>query len=318
MNNYFIEKIYIIQKVPFVMKSYDLIIIGAGPAGLTAGIYATRGGLKTAIVSKDIGGTANSIAKLENWPGFSGTGAELMKKFYEHVKDYKIDTILSEVEKIEKSKDKFLVYTKKEKSESRAVIIATGRGRKKLNILGEQKFFGKGVSYCVTCDGIFFKGKTTVVIGGSDCASISALALSEIAKKVYLVYRGEKLKCEKIILEKLKKKKNVEIIYNAVPLQIQGKEKAEYLVIEQNRKKMGIKIDGIFVEVGSVPLVEFAKKLNLKLDKEDDIITDEEMKTSVSGIFAAGDITNSRLKQVLTASSQGAIAAKSAVEYLTQ
>ena len=295
---------------------YDLIIIGAGPAGLTAGLYAVRSGLKVGIISKDIGGTANSILMLENWPGFKGPGTKLMKEFYEQLKTYDLDFIMADVENIEKKGDKFIVKTKNKELQSRALILATGTKRKGLNILGEEELKGKGVSYCVTCDAFFFKGKIVGVVGGSDCAATSALALSDIVKKVYVIYRGEKLRCENINSEKLEKGKNVEMIYNAIPKEIIGKEKVEGLIIKENGKDREVKLDGVFIEIGSIPLTKFVKNLNLKFDKENYVVIDGEMKTSVSGIFAAGDVTHHKLKQVVVASGQGAIAAKSAYEYL--
>ena len=199
------------------METYDIIIIGGGPAGLTAGLYSARNGLKVGIVSKDIGGTANSILRIENWPGYSGSGPELIKKFYEHAKEYEIDFIIEEVDLIEKKGKKFIIKTKKQELNCKALIIATGTERKKLKIPGEVELLGKGVSYCATCDSFFFKNKNVAVIGGSDCAATSALALSDIAKKVYVVYRGEKLRCEDISNERLKQKENVEIFYNSLP-----------------------------------------------------------------------------------------------------
>lgn len=304
------------------MKQYDVIIIGAGPAGLTAGLYSARNGLKVGIISKDIGGTANSILRIENWPGYSGSGAELVKKFYEQVKKYEIDFIIEEVDSIEKRKSEkdrgFIVKTKKQELECKSLIIATGTERKKLQIPGEVEFLGKGVSYCATCDSFFFKNKDVAVIGGSDCATTSALALSDISKKVYIIYRGEKLKCENINEERLNEKKNVEIFYNSFPLEILGKEKVEGVKIMSNKSKKDIKIDGIFIEIGSTPLAEFAKNISLKMDEEKFIHVDENMKTSVEGIYAAGDVTNSKLKQVIVSSAQGAIAAKSAYEWLNE
>jgi len=300
------------------MTKYDLIIIGAGPAGLTAGLYGARSGLKTAIISKDIGGTANSILLLENWPGFKGTGSELMKSFYENLKDYEIDILMNDVESIERKSGYFSVKTKKQEFECKAVVIATGTERKKLNVKGEKELTGRGVSYCVTCDSFFFKGKTVGVVGGSDCAATSALALSDIAKEVYIFYRGEKLRCEDINSKRLESKKNVKFFYNAIPKEIKGEEKVEALVIEKKGKKEEIKLDGIFIEIGSTPLIDFFKKLELKLDEENHIIVNETMSTSVHGIFAAGDVTNSKLKQVVVAASQGAIAAKSAYEFISR
>jgi thioredoxin reductase (NADPH) len=302
------------------MKTYDILIIGAGPAGLTAALYSARNGLKVAVISRDIGGTSNSILVLENWPGFIGSGAELMKKFYEQVKGYDIDFILEEVDSIEKEgKSKgFSVKTKKQELKCRALIIATGTERKKLKIPGEVELLGKGVSYCATCDSFFFKNKNVAVIGGSDCAATSAFALSDIAKKVYLVYRGEKLRCENVNEERLKQKKNVEIFYNSIPLEIIGKDKVEEIKISSKGKNNNLKVDGIFIEIGSSPLAEFTKKLGLKMDEEKFIHVDENMKTSVEGIYAAGDVSSGKLKQVVVSASQGAIAAKSAYDWLSK
>lgn len=299
------------------MKSYDLIIIGAGPAGMTAGLYAARSGLKTAIISKNIGGTANSILSLENWPGFSGTGAGLMKQFYEQVKNYDIDFIIRDVVNMKKGEKGFFVETREEKFMGNAIILATGTERKQLKIPGEEELKGKGVSYCVTCDAFFFKGKTVGVIGGSDCAATSALALAELAGKVYVIYRGAKLRCEDINSKKLENMKNVELIYGALPKKINGQEKVESLVVEENGSEKEIKLDGIFIEIGSSPLTEFGKELGLKLD-ENYIFVDENMKTTVPGVFAAGDVTHHKLKQVVVAAGQGAIAAKSAYEFLNK
>lgn len=298
------------------MKNYDILIIGAGPAGLTAGLYSARNGLKVGIISKDIGGTANFILRIENWPGYSGSGAKLMKEFYEQVKKYNIDFIIEEVDSIEKKNKEFIVKTKKQEFGCKSVIIATGTERKKLKIPGEVEFLGKGVSYCATCDSFFFKNKDVAIIGGSDCATTSALALSDISKKVYLIYRGEKLKCENINEERLKKKENVEIFYNSFPLEILGKEKVNEIKIMSENKKKNIKVDGIFIEIGSSPLAEFAKNLNLKMDEGKFIDVNENMRTSVEGVYAAGDVTYHKLKQVVVSASQGAIAAKSAYDWL--
>lgn len=295
---------------------YDLIILGAGPAGLTAGIYAARSGLKTAIISKDIGGTANTIMRIENWPGYSGTGAELIKNFYEHLKKYEVDMITDKIVNIEKKGKEFSVKTSTKDFDAKSLILATGTIRRNLKIPGEERLKGKGVSYCVTCDSFFFKNKTVAVIGGSDCAIGSAIALADVAKKVYVLYRGEVLKCETINLERMKGNKKIEIVYDAIPKEIKGKDKVESLLVEKKGKNSEIKVDGIFIEIGSTPLTEFAKNLKLKLDKEEFIIVDDEMSSSVPGIFAAGDVTNFKLKQVLVASSQGAIAAKSASNWL--
>lgn len=296
---------------------YDVIIIGGGPAGLTAALYTARNELKVGVLSKDIGGTANSILLLENWPGYKGTGSQLMKGFYDQVKTYpNVEFIMSEADSIQKTKDGFEIKTKKKDLKCKTIIIATGTKRRKLGIPGEDKFLGKGVSYCVTCDAFFFKNKVASVIGGSDCAATSALALADLAKKVYVIYRGEKLRCEEITSDRLEDRKNVEIIYNAVPLELLGKDKVEGLKILHNKSQKTIELEGVFVEIGSTPAEEFAKNLNLDLDDEGYILVDDRMKASEDGVFAAGDITSQKLKQIVVATGQGAIAAKSAYEYL--
>jgi len=299
------------------MKKFDLIIIGGGPAGLTAGLYAVRTGLKVGVISKDIGGTTNSILMLENWPGFTGSGSKLMKSFYDQLKGYEgVEFIMNDVEDVGKKGNGFVVKTKKETYESDSIILATGTERKKLNIPGEKEFVGKGVSYCVTCDAFFFKGKTAGVVGGSDCAAVSALALADLAKKVYIIYRGEKLRCEDINSKRLEEKENVEIVYNTIPKAIKGNEKVTSFVGVEKGKEREIELDGVFIEIGSVPLTKFTKSLGLKLDKSGYILTGEDMSTSVKGVFAAGDITHQKLKQVVVASGQGSIAAKSVYDYL--
>jgi NADH-dependent peroxiredoxin subunit F len=294
-------------------KKYDVIIIGAGPAGLTAGIYAARNGMKTCIISKNIGGTTNSILLLENWPGYNGSGTELMKRFYDQLKTYDVDIILEDAEDINKKGKEFVVKTNKKEISGKTIIIASGTKRRDLKILGEERLKGRGVSYCVTCDGFFYKNKTVAVVGGSDCAAVSALALADIAKKVYVLYRGEKLRCEDINSKRLEENKKVEIFYGVIPKEIKGENKVESIVLEDGKE---IKLDAVFVEIGALAYTEFANNLKLKLNQGNYIIVDDEMKSSIGGVFAAGDVTNSKTKQVVVAAAQGAVAAKSASEYL--
>ena len=304
------------------MKKYDVIILGAGAAGLTAAIYAARYGLSTLVLSKDIGGTANLAEIIENYPGFSGSGIELMKKFSEQARTSGAEIMIKEVVDIEKQENFFKIKTKDNNIfEARAVIIAIGTEKRKLNINGEKRFLGKGLSYCAICDSPLFRNKKVAVMGGSDAAAHSALLLSKYAKNIVIVYRKAKLRCEAFLLAQIKKEKNIQIIYNAVPIEIKGKNVVDSLVIEQQEKKRIRKIlsiDGIFVEIGSVPLTDIAKKCGIKLDKQDYIIVDNKMCTPLTGVFAAGDIVSDNIKQIVTAAAQGAIAASSAYKFLKE
>ncbi len=294
--------------------SYDILIVGAGPAGLTAALYAVRAGLKTLLISRTLGGTADLIKTIENWPGYKGSGIELMKNFYEQLKNYPIEVILDDVQSIERKGKEFSVKTADKEIYTKEIILATGIKRGDLKIQGEEKFRGKGVSYCVACDAFFFKNKVVAIIVKEDSKIEEITTLSKIAKKVYVLC-DKKLRYEKD-LKKFVKNEKVEIIYNGVPQEIFGEKKVESLWIKDSNGERELKVDGIFIEVEATPITEFTKKLGLKLDKEKFIIIDENMETSVRGIFAAGDVTNSKLKQVLTASSQGAIAAKNAGDFL--
>lgn len=293
---------------------YDVVIAGAGPAGLTAALYAVRAGMKTLLVSRTLGGTANSIINLENWPGYKGTGIELMKSFYEQLKGYSIEVILDDVQSIEKKGKDFSVKTPDKEIYTRTIILATGMKRGDLKIPGEERLKGKGVSYCVTCDAFFFKNKIVAFIVKEDTNAEEIIALANVAQKVYVLC-NKKIKYEKELIPFIKKDK-IEIIYNVIPQEISGEEKVESLWIKDTNGERELKVDGIFIEIGSTPLTEFTKKVGLKLDKDKFILVNKDMETLTEGIFAAGDVTNSKLKQVLTASSQGAIAAKSAGDFL--
>lgn len=295
---------------------YDLIILGTGPAGLTASLYASRYGLKTISIGKSLGGTANYAAEVDNYPSFMGTGAELMNELKEHAEKFDSEIVNEEIISVEKDKEGFLVKCKKNEYKGKAIVIALGTERKKLNISGEKELLGRGVSYCATCDGFFFKNKVVGVIGGRDGCANSALMLSELAKKVYLIYRGDSLRCTPIYRKRLHEHKKVEILLNAVPKEIIGREKVESFVVDIKGEKKEIKLEGVFIEAGSVPLTEIVKNLGIDFDKEGYILTNNRQETNIGGIYAAGDITNSSLKQIITACSQGAVAVSSAFEWL--
>jgi len=299
-------------------EEYDLLILGGGIAGLTAGIYGARYNLKTAIIANSFGGTANIAGHIENWPGFEGAGADLMTKVIEQAKNKGVVFIQEEIKQVSKEEDKFVASTNTKKIKGKTLIFALGMQNKELNIKGEKEFLGKGVSYCATCDGMFFKNKKVAVIGGADSAAKAALFLSEIAEKVHIVYRKGEMRCEPVVLEKLHKKSNVEIHYFSNPGEIIGDKKVKALRLnkEEGQQEMTLDVDGVFIEIGATPTTELVKELGVATNQENYVITDKEYKTNVPGIFAAGDTTDTKFKQLVVAASAGATAAKSAFDFL--
>jgi thioredoxin reductase (NADPH) len=299
------------------MEKYDLIIIGGGPAGLTAAIYAVRYKLKTLLIAKELGGYMMESDRIENYPGFKKiSGLELTEKMADQAKS--LGAKIEEDEAIEIKKDKeFMVTTRNNKFEAKTLIYALGTQRRKLNVPGEEQFLGKGISYCATCDGPFFKDKIVAVVGGSDAAAIAALQVAEHAKKVYIIYRKEKLRAEPYWVDQLEKNKKFEIICNANVKEIKGTGKLESISLDNGKE---LKLDGLFVEIGSVPTVALAEKIGLELSEENYIKIHCDQSTNVSGIFAAGDITigcNS-MRQIITAAAEGAIAARAAYDHLSK
>lgn len=300
-------------------KEYDLVILGAGAAGLTATIYAQRYGMKSVVIGKEFGGATAWAGEIENYPGFIGTGRELMDKFKSQAEKFGAEFITGDIQNVIKEGNKFVVELYEQKIIGKTIMSGLGSEHRKLNIIGEEKFFGKGLSVCATCDGNFFKGKDVVVIGGGDAAAKAILYLSEICAKVYASYRKEPLRCEPIYLERIKNKKNVELIYNSVPTEIIGENKVSGLKIKavdgHKISKNILKIDGVFSEIGSDPIVKPFESLGLELDKGH-IMVDKEGKTNIPGFYAAGDGTNNPFKQTITAAASGAIAAYSAYNYI--
>lgn len=299
-------------------KNYDVAILGAGPAGLSAGIYSARYGLKTAVIAQSIGGMANYAAYIENYPSFSGSGIELMKRFEEQAKKCGVEILEREVVNITKDKQFVIQTSRNEMIKASAVIICLGTEKKKLNIEGEDKFLGMGVSYCGTCDANFFRDKTVAVIGGRNSAAQTALMLAMHSKKVYIVYRQDLLNCEDALLAKIKNSRNIEIIYKSVPARIEGKDSVEKIIVEEDGRGRELKVDGIFVEIGSVPASSIIKKIGVKTNDVGYILADNEMKTNVEGVFAAGDIIVTPLRQIIISAAQGAIASFSAYKFLKE
>lgn len=292
---------------------YDVIIIGAGPAGLTAGIYTTRYGLKSIIIAKDFGSVTKTVW-VENYPGFLKIkGVELINRMVQHVKSLDIEIRMEEVLKIKK-KQNFIIETTNDVYKSKAVIFATGSRHRKLNIPGEATFLGRGISYCVSCDAYFFKNKIVAVVGGRNSAVSAALFLSDITKKVFLIYRGEKLKADPILVEQLNRNKKIKVIYNAVPVRFNGDKTLKQILLSNKRN---LNVDGVFIEIGLIPNTDIIKELDVKLNNKR-IVVNPDMSTNIKGFFAAGDVTNAsnRFDQIVTATAEGAIAANSVYKFL--
>lgn len=307
---------------------YDLIIIGAGPAGFAASIYASRYKLNHLVVGNIFDGAMTKAHLVENWPGEKSIkGYDLIMKFYEHAKNLGAEIAQESIVEV-KIGDRlnlslssyFIVKTENNKTyEAKSLLVALGAKSKKLNISGEDKFLGKGVSYCAVCDGALFKNKIVGIVGGSNSAAMAAIMLSEHASKVFLIYRGQFLKCEPIVAENLEKNSEVKIIYNTNVTMIGGEKRVEFIEIDNEYEgKKSLKLDGLFIEVGSIPFVNLIRKLGVKTDQNGFIIIDQSGATNIDGIYAAGDITNGSngLRQIITAASEGAIAATSIYKYL--
>lgn len=296
---------------------YDLIIIGGGPAGLTAGIYAQRARLKTLLLEKEILGGQIAVSDvIENYPGFpSISGADLMERFEQHAKGLGLEIKMADVMDIlDRDKEK-IIKTSEGDLIAKTVIVATGAKPKRLGISGEKEFTGKGVSYCATCDGPFFKGHKVLVVGGGDTAVKEAVYLSRIAGRVYIAHRRDQLRAEKVIQEKAFSTPNIEMLWSHVLKEIKGKTGVEKVIL-QNLKDNSVRelnVKGVFVFVGINPTTDF---VDVEKDKNGFIKTDQGMQTSVKGIFAAGDCRTTPLKQVSTAVGDGAIAAFMAEKYI--
>ncbi|MEM5802055.1 MAG: FAD-dependent oxidoreductase [Candidatus Aenigmatarchaeota archaeon] len=301
---------------------YDLIIIGAGPAGISASIFAARQKLNFLLISKDFGGLANFIPDIETYIGYHYmSGYDLLKKFREHMKDYNIHMKLEEeVTDVVKEKNVFKIYTNKSIYYAKAIIVASGRGFKKLNVPGEKEFENKGLSYCAACDGPLFKDKIVAVIGGGKSGLLSTLFLLNIAKKIYLLEIRPEIGAPDIssdIVERVKNSLKVEIFTSAETLEIYGGSTVKGIKFKQKGEIKDLPVEGVFVEIGYVPHTHFLKNLKVKLNQRNEIIIDKNNMTNVKGVFAAGDVTDIPEKQVIVACGEGAKALMSVVRYLS-
>ena len=297
--------------------NYELAIVGAGPAGYSAAIYAVRAGIKTVVLDKGVGGGLAAISpNIENYPGFESiSGMELAEKMKQHASRYTDIHFSEEVKSITKSVDGFTVETINDSYNVKAVLLCTGTEYRKLNVPGEAELTGRGVSYCATCDGFFFKGKKVAVIGGGNTAVVEAIYLKQIGcKEVNLIHRRDQLRAEKAYEDEAREKK-IKIHFNKVVEKIIGSKKVESLLLKDTKtgEKTELKVDGVFISIGEVPQNDLAKKLGVKLDENGYVVVDREGRTNVEGVYAAGDITDG-LRQVVTACAEGAIAALTSTE----
>ena len=299
---------------------YDVVIIGSGPAGLSAAIYAKRAKLSTLVIEQNYisGGQIINTYEVDNYPGLMGiSGFDLANKFKEHADKFEVEFVTDEVETINKMDDIFTVKTFDGEYRAKSVIIATGAKHRNLNVSGEEELKGMGVSYCATCDGAFFKDKTVVVVGGGDVAVEDAIFLSRGSKKVYLVHRRNELRAAKILQNRLFETENIEVLWNSKIERINGNDKVDSVTICNNvdNNCYDLETDGVFIAVGIIPDSELAKGL-VELDSSGYIIADETCETSENGIFAAGDVRTKQLRQIITAAADGANAINSVEKYL--
>ena len=297
---------------------YDIIIIGAGPAGMTAALYARRAMKKVLILEAvGFGGQIINSSRIDNYPAITHTnGYDFATNLYNQIKELNTEIIYEKVVEIVNEMDKKIVKTKDNVYEGKTIIIATGNESRKLGLDREDYFVGKGLSYCATCDGNFFKNKDVAIVGGGNTAVEDALYLSNIANKVYLIHRSSTLKAEIQVIELLKKQNNVEFIYNSNVTKLIGDDKLEGIEILNNEEITRIiDISGIFIAIGRVPENENFRNL-ISLDKSGYILANENCHTNINGIFVAGDARVKELRQLVTATSDGAISATEAIKYL--
>lgn len=303
-------------------KIYDIVIIGSGPAGLSAAVYASRAKLESLVIEKAMmsGGQVLNTYEVDNFLGMPGSnGFDMGMKFREHAESMGAKFLVENVKKIEEIDGNYRIVTEKEEIETKTVIIATGAKHRKLGVLGEENFSGKGVSYCATCDGAFFRNKITAVVGGGDVAVEDAIFLARMCQKVYVIHRRDNFRAAKSLTERLMELENVEIIWDTVVEEIKGEEMVSSILIENKKtgQKEEKKVDGVFIAVGIEPnSAEF--KNFVEQDESGYIKSDETGKTDKSGIFAAGDVRTKMLRQIVTAVSDGANAVTSAEKYLLE
>jgi thioredoxin reductase (NADPH) len=312
---------------PAQEEEYDVIVVGAGPAGLSAALYSARYRLKTLLIGETIGGQLANAGIVDDYPGLIEVEAsELVQRFVKHVSKHGVPIVRDRVENIKREVDFFKIYTRGGRTyRSRAVIIAVGLERKKLGVPGEAEFAGRGVSYCTVCDVPFFKGKRIVIVGGGNAGVTGAIHAVGYASKIYLVTRGDKLRAFPVYVETLNKYRDkVEIILNSTVVEIGGDKEVKYAVIKNLRtgETRKVEVEGVFIEIGNQPPTDFFKKIGLEVDEKGLIDVKPGGYTNIEGIFAAGDCAGGKNKyyyqQVITSAAEGAIAADAAFKWIIQ
>lgn len=301
-------------------KLYDCIIIGSGPAGLTAAIYAARACLSVLVLEKEFvsGGQVVNTYEVDNYPGYRGiSGFDLGMKFREHAEKLDVEFVMEAVERVDLEKEEKIIYTDQSEYHGRTVILAMGASHRKLEVRGEEDFSGMGVSYCATCDGAFFKGRTVAVIGGGDAAAEDAIYLAKGCEHVYVIHRRNTMRAAAILQDQLKGCENVTFLWDTEITRIVGEEHVEGLWMKHVKtgEERMLDLDGVFIAVGMTPETEIVSKL-LQTDETGYIVAGEDTATSQPGIFAAGDIRTKALRQIITAAADGANAAIAAQKYL--
>lgn len=299
--------------------TYDIIIIGGGPAGVTSAIYAIRANKKVLLLEKEIiGGKVASSPLIENYPGIMNiNGVELSEDLNKQLNNFGVEILRETVIDLQYEGAVKKIITKDEIYEAKAIIIATGTKYKKLGIEKEDEFIGKGISFCAVCDGFFYKNKTVAVIGGGNTGVANALELANVCKKIYLVQNQEYLTAEYILTEQLYKNKKIEILYNYSITRLLGEQKLSGIELTSNNQTKILEVDGMFLAIGQIPETEFINKEKVKVDEMGYIIIDENCKTNIEGIFAGGDCVSKEIRQLTTAVSDGTIAALNAIKYLS-
>ncbi|WP_110112482.1 thioredoxin-disulfide reductase [Bacillus sp. CGMCC 1.16541] len=303
-------------------KVYDVIIIGAGPAGMTAAVYTSRANLSTLMIERGVpGGQMANTEEVENYPGYDHIlGPDLSNKMFEHAKKFGAEYAYGDIKEVVDGEEYKTVRAGSKEFKARAVIIATGAEYKKIGVPGEKELGGRGVSYCAVCDGAFFKGKELVVVGGGDSAVEEGVYLTRFASKVTIVHRRDQLRAQKILQQRAFDNEKVEFIWNHTVKEIKeqdGKVGSVTLVSAENGEETAFKTDGVFIYIGMVPLTKPFESLNIT-NENGYIETNENMETKVPGIFAAGDVREKALRQIVTATGDGSIAAQTAQHYVEE